>query len=93
MSNRLATFDHVGVVVQDLEASIAWYADHLGFERQSDFSFPGARVAFIVRGALRLELFQIEGAAPMAPERKRAAPRRRGARRRPLLRPGDELRL
>jgi catechol 2,3-dioxygenase-like lactoylglutathione lyase family enzyme len=72
MSNRLTTFDHIGVIVQDLESSIAWYADHLGFERQSDFSFPGAKVAFIVRGALRLELFQIDGAAPMAPERKRA---------------------
>ncbi|MDG6080272.1 bleomycin resistance protein [Erythrobacter litoralis] len=72
MSNRLKTFDHIGVVVQDLEESIAWYAKHLGFEHQSGFEFPGAKVAFIARGSLRLELFQIEGASPMATERKEA---------------------
>lgn len=72
MSDRLKTFDHIGIVVQDLEVSIAWYAKHLGFERQSKFDFPGAQVAFIRRGSLRLELFQIEGAAPLAAERKQA---------------------
>lgn len=72
MSDRLKTFDHVGVIVQDLEVSIAWYAKHLGFERQSEFGFPGGQVAFIARGSLRLELFQIEGASPMAAERKQA---------------------
>ena len=72
MSDRLKSFDHIGVIVQDLEASIAWYSRHLGFKRQSDFGFPGAKVAFVARGSLRLELFQIEGASPMAVERKEA---------------------
>lgn len=72
MSDRLKTFDHVGVIVQDLEVSIAWYSKHLGFERKSEFGFPGGQVAFIARGSLRLELFQIEGASPMAAERKQA---------------------
>lgn len=72
MSDRLKTFDHIGIIVQDLEVSIAWYAKHLGFELQSKFGFPGAKVAFIRRGSLRLELFQIEGAEPMAAERKQA---------------------
>lgn len=72
MTDRLSTFDHIGVVVQDLEATIGWYSKHLGFERQTEFAFPGTKVAFIARGPLRLELFQVDGALPMQPERKEA---------------------
>ena len=74
MSDRLTKFHHVGVIVQDLEKSIAWYKQHLGFERLTDFSFPGAQVAFIGRGDLKLEFFQVDGASPMAAERKEAEP-------------------
>ena len=74
MAERLDQLHHVGVIVQDLEASIAWYREHLGFERLTDFSFPGAKVAFIGRGTLKLEFFQIEGAAPMDDRRKQAEP-------------------
>jgi hypothetical protein len=62
MADRLNQFDHVGVIVENLEASIAWYEQHLGFRRLTDFSFPGARVAFIGRGDLKLEFFQVDGA-------------------------------
>ncbi|WP_294201618.1 VOC family protein [uncultured Sphingomonas sp.] len=72
MSARLQSLHHIGVVVQDLDATIAWYERHLGFLVLSTFGFPGGRVAFIGRGAVKLELFQIDGAAPMAPERKEA---------------------
>lgn len=72
MSNRLGAMHHVGVIVQDLEATIAWYRDHLGFERLTDFAFPGTKVAFIGRGLVKLELFQVDGATPMAPERREA---------------------
>ena len=72
MSNRLSSLHHVGIVVRDLEESASWYERHLGFERAYDYAFPGARVMFIARGDIRLELFQTEGAVPMASERERA---------------------
>jgi ketosteroid isomerase-like protein/catechol 2,3-dioxygenase-like lactoylglutathione lyase family enzyme len=71
-SNRLEYFHHVGITVRDLEATIAWYEKHLGFKRLTDFGFPGASVAFIGRGDLRLEFFQIENAMPMEEGRKEA---------------------
>lgn len=70
ISDHLLRLHHVGVVVRDLEASASWYRRHLGFERIYDYVLPGAKVLFIGRGDLRLELFQTEGASPMAPERE-----------------------
>lgn len=62
--------NHVGVVAADLEASVAWYVRHLGFERLYEYSFPGVVAAFVRKGDLRIEFFQSEGASPMAPERR-----------------------
>ncbi|MBF7142932.1 MULTISPECIES: VOC family protein [Pseudomonas] len=62
---------HVGIVVQDIKASMAWYREHLGFEPLYEYGWPGVKAAFIGRGALRIELFQNEQAAPMAVERRR----------------------
>ncbi|MBB4439962.1 MULTISPECIES: VOC family protein [Rhizobium] len=70
MSRHVSRLHHVGIVVQNLEASVTWYLDHLGFEHQSSFNLPGAEVAMIARGHARLELFQVEGAAPMADQQK-----------------------
>lgn len=64
---------HIGIVVQNLAASIAWYERHLGFVQAARYAFPGAMVAFIGRGDLRLELFQTDGAVPMAADRERPA--------------------
>jgi ketosteroid isomerase-like protein/catechol 2,3-dioxygenase-like lactoylglutathione lyase family enzyme len=72
MSDRLTYFHHVGITVRNLEATISWYEKHLGFKRLTDFGFPGASVAFIGRGDLRLEFFQIENAMPMEDGRKEA---------------------
>ncbi len=71
MSARLQSLHHIGVIVEDLDATIAWYERHLGFAVLSTFGFPGARVAFIGRGAVKLELFQIDGAAPISDRRRR----------------------
>ena len=73
MSEDMGNCHHVGVVVQDIEASIAWYVDRLGFERGIGFPFPGGQLAFVKRGAFRIEFFQVEGAAPMAAERETGA--------------------
>ncbi|HEY4973922.1 MAG TPA: VOC family protein, partial [Steroidobacteraceae bacterium] len=60
-------FHHGGVSVPDLEASIRWYHDMLGFEVEHRFEIPKAhaKVAMIKRGALRMELFQVENADPL----------------------------
>jgi catechol 2,3-dioxygenase-like lactoylglutathione lyase family enzyme len=68
----LSGIHHVGIVVESVEASTAWYVEHLGFERLYAFGWPGVQAAFIGRGALKLELFQNEQASPMAEDRCRA---------------------
>jgi catechol 2,3-dioxygenase-like lactoylglutathione lyase family enzyme len=68
----LSGIHHVGIVVESVEASTAWYVEHLGFERLYTFGWPGVQAAFIGRGALKLELFQNDEAAPMAENRRRA---------------------
>ncbi|MFT3906085.1 MAG: VOC family protein [Steroidobacteraceae bacterium] len=63
---------HGGVSVPDLEASINWYRDVLGFEVERRFEIPPAkaRVAMIRRGPLRMELFQVEDAAALPEDRR-----------------------
>ena len=68
----LSGIHHVGIVVEDIEASTAWYVDNLGFERLCTFGWPGVQAAFIGRGGLKIELFQNEQASPMAQGRRRA---------------------
>ena len=65
--------DHVGISVANLEESVAWYVEKLGFEliqpldRSSDAPMSIARIR---KGDFTIELFQIEGAAPL-PEYRR----------------------
>lgn len=65
--------DHVGISVGNLEESVAWYVDKLGFElvrpinRDPDSAMT---IAQIRRGDFNIELFEIEGAAPL-PEYRR----------------------
>lgn len=73
MAESLDRFHHVGIVVQDLETSIAWYGQHLGFARVSDYAFPGVKAVFIERGNARLELFQTDGSKPMEAGRQQPA--------------------
>jgi len=56
---------HIGIVVQDIQASEAWYVEHLGFERLNTYGWAGVKVAFIGGGDLKIELFQNEQATPM----------------------------
>lgn len=67
---HLKGIHHVGIVVQNIESSAAWYVDKLGFERLYAFELPGVRAAFIGRGDVLLELFEDPDAAPMAKERQ-----------------------
>lgn len=69
---RISGLHHVGVVVENLEASIAWYCQKLGFEHRYSYGWAGVKAAFIGRGSLNIEFFQNEEAAPMAVERRQA---------------------
>jgi methylmalonyl-CoA/ethylmalonyl-CoA epimerase len=66
--------DHAGISVADLEASIAWYRDMLGFELVRVVAIPDAEeegtVALIRHGDFILELFCLSAAAPLPDERR-----------------------
>lgn len=66
------TFHHGGVSVPSLDEAIAWYGRVLGFVEERRFAIPPARakVAFIRKGALRFELFEVEGAASLPDDRR-----------------------
>ncbi len=60
---------HFGLSVPDLDATVAWYTGTLDFELESTYGIAAlpARVAFLRHGNVRVELFEVGGAAP-APE-------------------------
>jgi catechol 2,3-dioxygenase-like lactoylglutathione lyase family enzyme len=65
--------DHVGISVANLEESVDWYVEMLGFElarpinRNPDSEMTTAHIS---RGDFTIELFEIEGSAPL-PEYRR----------------------
>jgi methylmalonyl-CoA/ethylmalonyl-CoA epimerase len=63
---------HVSLSVPDLEAAIKWYGEILGFSvlARMDIRAIPARGAFLKRGSLRLELWNLENAEPV-PEARR----------------------
>lgn len=63
---------HVGVSVPDIDASIAWYGKMFGLtlEMRQHLPLIPAEIAFLRRGALRIELFQVNGAATLPPDRR-----------------------
>ena len=63
---------HVGVSVPDIDASIEWYKTMLGFRLVSDQYIDRlpARIAFLEHGDFSIELFEIEGAAPLPDDRR-----------------------
>jgi methylmalonyl-CoA/ethylmalonyl-CoA epimerase len=65
-------FHHAGISVPDLEATIAWYKTMLGFELERRDSLPPlkAKVAFLRRGDLAFEVFEVPGAAPLPEDRR-----------------------
>jgi methylmalonyl-CoA/ethylmalonyl-CoA epimerase len=64
---------HVGLSVPDLEASIKWYQDKLGFKTEKRLFIEQipAKTAFMINGNFRLELFEVAGAARL-PEARRS---------------------
>ena len=75
---------HVGICVTDLERSIAFYRDRLGFRHLSEIRVAGEpsdtllslqnvdlRAAYLERDGLRIELLHYSSPASPAPERPR----------------------
>lgn len=58
---------HVGISVADLDGSVAWYRDNLGFALEETGPVPDGegRMAMLRRGDFRVELFEVAGAAPL----------------------------
>jgi len=63
---------HLGVSVPDLEASIQWYVDVLGFELEHRAHIPSipADIAFVRNGPMRVELFQAPDAVALPDSRR-----------------------
>jgi methylmalonyl-CoA/ethylmalonyl-CoA epimerase len=63
---------HCGISVPDLEASIAWYYDMLGFSVEQRFALDAVpfKAAFLRRGDFRIELLEVAGAVPLPEERR-----------------------
>lgn len=70
------TFHHGGVSVPSLEAAIDWYGRVLGFEVEKRFRIEpaNANAIMIRKGALRFELFEVEGAAALPEDRRMPIP-------------------
>ena len=64
--------EHVGISVKDLEASVLWYREMLGFSVDKVVDVPDdvGRVALLSQGDFRVELFEIPGAAPLPDDRR-----------------------
>lgn len=65
--------DHVGISVENLAESVDWYVEKLGFELVRPINRnpnSTSTIALLRRGDFHIELFEIEGAAPL-PEYRR----------------------
>ncbi|HZV09010.1 MAG TPA: VOC family protein, partial [Novosphingobium sp.] len=65
-------FHHGAISVPDLDRAIAWYGETLGYTLEKRFSVPPAhsRAAMLRKDDMRVEVFEIAGAAPLPPERR-----------------------
>ncbi len=66
------TFHHGGVSVPSLDEAIDWYGRVLGFDVEQRFHIEaaGADAAMVRKGALRFEIFEVAGAAPLPEDRR-----------------------
>ncbi len=63
--------NHIALSVPNLEESVQWYKEILGFKELSRMTIPhnGVNLAFLKGGDLGLEILEVQGANPLPPER------------------------
>ena len=63
---------HCGISVPDLETSVVWYRDMLGFSVKGRITLEavGAKIAFMKHGNFHIELFEVPGAVPLPEDRR-----------------------
>lgn len=64
---------HAGISVYNMEKSLNWYRENLGFELVKDDGFVPplhARICFIEKDGFQIELFEYEAPRPLPEERK-----------------------
>ena len=63
---------HCGISVPDIDASIKWYTDMLGFSLKQKMFVEsiGAKVAFLDLDGFQIELFEVKDASPMSDDRR-----------------------
>jgi methylmalonyl-CoA/ethylmalonyl-CoA epimerase len=63
---------HIGISVPDLDATIQWYSEKLGFQLEKKFRIETipASCAFIRNGSLRIEIFQPDNFKTLPAERR-----------------------
>ena len=57
---------HCGISVPDIEASVTWYSDVLGFSVAKRMDFGDGKIVFMNRGDFYMELFQMPDSKPSA---------------------------
>ncbi|MBO0931971.1 VOC family protein [Fibrella aquatilis] len=68
--NTLQGIHHAALSVSDLDETINWYREKLGFTEEFRYEFPPemkTKAAFVRLGELRIELFEVTGADPVPP--------------------------
>jgi catechol 2,3-dioxygenase-like lactoylglutathione lyase family enzyme len=65
-------YHHCGVSVPDLEEAISWYGEVLGYAVERRFYIEAAQAdaAMLHREGMRIELFEVAGAAPLPADRR-----------------------
>ena len=72
MGNLQLWHHHGALSVPDLDASIQWYCQTLGFTVEQRFAHPkvkDAEVAMLRNGSMHIELFMLPDAVPASPAR------------------------
>jgi len=72
VSSRKFVPEHLGISVADLEQSVKWYHEVLGFElERQEYAAPmKSHVAFMHNGPFRLEIFAHDDTLPVPEERR-----------------------
>jgi catechol 2,3-dioxygenase-like lactoylglutathione lyase family enzyme len=63
---------HISISVPELQPSMDWYHDKLGFEFEFEFEVPdvGLKAVVMRRGELRVEIMRSEGASTLPSDRR-----------------------